>query len=156
MSYDVSGTGLSLTVKASVTFPQGFTVTAFADDADPLDAPSLDIYTPTMNVNGDMVGFSAPQPLTRTLNVIPGSEDDNNLSILYEANRVGKGKRSARDVITIVAAWPDGSTETLTGGKMNTGMSGKSLASSGKIKSRSYGFAFESYASTRATTPAGQ
>lgn len=156
MSYDVSGTGFSLTIKASVTFPQGFTVTAFADDADPWDAPSLDIAALTMNVNGDMVGVSSPQPLMRTVNVIPGSEDDNNLSILYEANRVGKGKRSARDVITIIANWPDESTETLTGGKMNTGMSGKSLASNGKIKSRSYGFGFESYASTRAVVPAGQ
>lgn len=156
MSYDVSGTGFSLTIKASVTFPQGFTVTAFADDADPWDAPTLDIAALTMNVNGDMVGVSSPQPLMRTVNVIPGSEDDNNLSILYEANRVGKGKRSARDVITIIANWPDESTETLTGGKMNTGMSGKSLASSGKIKSRSYGFGFESYASTRAVVPAGQ
>jgi hypothetical protein len=156
MPYDVSGTGFSLTVKASVTFPQGFTVSAFADDADPWDAPSLDVATLSMNVNGDMVAFSAPQVLTRTVNVIPGSEDDNNLSILYEANRVGKGKRSARDVVTIVANWPDGSTETLGGGKINTGMSGKSLASAGKIKSRSYGFGFESYSATRATTPAGQ
>ena len=156
MPYDVSGTGFSLTVKASVTFPQGFTVSAFADDADPWDAPSLDVATLSMNVNGDMVAFSAPQVLTRTLNVIPGSEDDNNLSILYEANRVGKGKRSARDVVTIVANWPDGSTETLGGGKINTGMSGKSLASGGKIKSRSYGFGFESYSATRSTTPAGQ
>lgn len=156
MPYDVSGTGFSLTVKASVTFPQGFTISAFADDADPWDAPAVDIATPSMNVNGDLVVFSAPQPLTRTLNVIPGSEEDNNLSILLEANRVGKGKRSARDVITIVAAWPDGSTETLGNGKMTNGMSGKSLASSAKIKSRSYAFAFENYAQTRATVAAGQ
>lgn len=151
MPYDVSGTGFSLTIKASVTFPQGFPVTAFADDADPWDAPSVTIATPSMNVNGDLVVFSAPVPLTRSINVIPGSEDDNNLSILYEANRVGKGKRSARDVITVVASWPDGSTETLGGGKMTDGMSGKSLASAGKIKSRSYAFAFETYAPTRAT-----
>ena len=151
MPYDVSGTGFSLTVKASVTFPQGFPVTAFADDADPWDAPAVDIATPSMNVNGDLVVFSAPQPLARTVNVIPGSEEDNNLTILLEANRVGKGKRSARDVITIVATWPDGSTETLGGGKMTNGMSGKSLASAGKIKSRSYAFAFENYSLTRAT-----
>lgn len=156
MAYDVSGTGFSLTVKASVTFPQGFLVTAFADDADPWDSPALDIATLSMNVNGDLVSFSAPQPLTRTLNVIPGSEEDNNLAILWEANRVGKGKRAARDIITIVATWPDGSTETLGGGKITNGMSGKSLASGGKIKSRAYLFGFESLSTTRATTAANQ
>ena len=149
--FDVSGTGFSLTIKFSNTFPQGIQVTAFADDADPWDAPALDIATPSMNVNGDLITFSSPQPLVRTINVIPGSEDDTNLSIAYEANRVGRGKRSARDIVTVVATWPDGSTETLSNGKMTTGMSGKSLASAGRIKSRSYGFAFQDYALTRAT-----
>lgn len=151
MPYDISGTGFTLTIKFSNTFPQGIQITAFADDADPWDAPSLDIATPSMNVNGDLVTFSTPQALLRTVNLIPGSEDDTNLSIAYEANRVGRGKRSARDIVTIVANWPDGSTETLSNGKMTTGMSGKSLASAGRIKSRSYGFAFQDYAVTRAT-----
>lgn len=151
MPYDISGTGFTLTIKFSNTFPQGVQITAFADDADPWDAPSLDIATPSMNVNGDLVTFSTPQALLRTINLIPGSEDDTNLSIAYEANRVGRGKRSARDIVTIVANWPDGSTETLSNGKMTTGMSGKSLASAGRIKSRSYGFAFQDYAVTRAT-----
>lgn len=155
MPFDTSGTGFTLTITASVTFPNGFQVSAFADDADPWDAPSLAIATPSMNVNGDLVVFSAPVPLTRTVNVIPGSEDDNNLSILYEANRVGKGKRSARDIITIVGAWPDGSTETLSSGKITDGMSGKSLASSNKIKSKSYGFAFESLSITRSAEQQG-
>lgn len=151
MPYDISGTGFTLTIKFSNTFPQGVQITAFADDADPWDAPSLDIATAQMNVNGDLISFSAPQALLRTINLIPGSEDDTNLSIAYEANRVGRGKRSARDIVTIVANWPDGSTETLSNGKMTTGMSGKSLASAGRIKSRSYGFAFQDYAVTRAT-----
>lgn len=151
MPYDISGTGFTLTIKFSNTFPQGVQITAFADDADPWDAPSLDIATPSMNVNGDLVTFSTPQALLRTINLLPGSEDDTNLSIAYEANRVGRGKRSARDIVTIVANWPDGSTETLSNGKMTTGMSGKSLASAGRMKSRSYGFAFQDYAVTRAT-----
>lgn len=151
MPYDISGTGFTLTIKFSNTFPQGVQITAFADDADPWDAPSLDIATPSMNVNGDLVTYSTPQALLRTINLLPGSEDDTNLSIAYEANRVGRGKRSARDIVTIVANWPDGSTETLSNGKMTTGMSGKSLASAGRMKSRSYGFAFQDYAVTRAT-----
>jgi len=149
--FDVSATGLSLTIRASVTFPQGFTFTEFADDADGWDAPAIDIATTAMNLNGDMVVFSAPVPLTRTVNAIPGSPGQRNLAIIYEANRVAKGKRSARDIITVVANYPDGSTETLSNGKMTNGMPGKSVASAGRIKTNSYTFAFEQLASTAAT-----
>lgn len=149
--FDVSATGLSLTIKASVTFPQGFTFTEFADDADGWDAPAIDIATTAMNLNGDLVVYSSPVPLTRTLNAIPGSPGQRNLAIIYEANRVAKGKRAARDVITVVANYPDGSTETLSNGKMTNGMPGKSVASAGRIKTNAYTFAFSDLASTAAT-----
>lgn len=148
--FDVSATGLSLTIRASVTFPQGFTFTEFADDADGWDAPAIDIATTAMNLNGDLVVYSSPVPLVRTLNAIPGSPGQRNLAIIYEANRVAKGKRSARDIITVVANYPDGSTETLSRGKMTNGMPGKSVASAGRIKTNSYTFAFEGLASTAA------
>lgn len=149
--FDVSATGLSLTFKFSVTFPQGFTFTEFADDADGWDAPAIDIATTAMNLNGDLVVFSAPVPLLRTVNAIPGSPGQRNLAIAYEANRVAKGKRSARDIVTVIANYPDGSTETLSRGKMTNGMPGKSVASAGRIKSQAYTFAFEQLASTAAT-----
>lgn len=151
MSYDVSAIGMSLTIKASVTFPQGFTFTEFADDADGWDAPAIDIATTAMNVNGNMVVFTAPVAMTRTINAIPGSDGQRNLAIIFEANRVGNGKRSARDKITVVANYPDGSTETLSEGVMTNGMPGKSIASAGRIKSQAYTFAFESLAATAPT-----
>ena len=145
---DLSTTGMALRVLASNTFPQGFTVTEFASDSDPWDAPNLDIATVEMDLNGNLNSFSTPVPLTRTIGMTPGSEDEANMRALYEANRVGKDKRSARDVITIVATWPDGSTETLGNGKMTSGPSGKSTTQAARMKSVTYGFAFESYAST--------
>lgn len=149
--FDVSATGLSLTIRFSVTFPSGFTFTEFADDADGWDAPAIDLGTVAMNLNGEMVFSSAPVPMLRTINAIPGSPGERNLAIAAEANRVAKGKRSARDIVTIVANYPDGSTETLDLGKMTNGMLGKSVASAGRIKSKSYNFAFEQMATTAAT-----
>lgn len=148
MTTDVSGTGLSILVQASKTFPAGFTVTQFADDADPFDLPALEIAATAMNVNGELVTWSSPQPIIPALNVIPGSEDDNNLSILFEANRAAGGKTVARDIITMVAVYPDGSTVTVSNGKMTSGFPGKSIASAGRMKSKAYTFAFQDIAVT--------
>lgn len=147
---DISATGISLLVKADKTFPNGFTVTQFADDADPFDLPSLEIAATAMNINGELVTWSSPRPINPTLNVIPGSEDDNNLATLFEANRAAAGKTVARDIITIVATYPDGSTVTLSNGKMTSGFPGKSIASAGRMKSKAYSFMFQDLALTRA------
>lgn len=143
MTQDISATGLSLLVRGSKTFPAGFTVTMFADDADPFDLPALTVAATAMNVNGELVTWSSPQPILPTINVIPGSPDDNNLAILFEANRAAAGKTVARDIITIVATYPDGSTVTVSNGKLLSGFPGKSVASAGRMKSKAYAFAFQ-------------
>lgn len=140
---DISGFGARVQLVASNTFPAGIDLTQFADDADPFDAPSIAIAETAMGVNGDLVTWSKANPLKNTIAVVPGSDDDINLGILYEANRVGKGKRSARDVISITVVYPDGRTLSYTNGKMTDGMPGNSIASAGRLKSKTYGFAFE-------------
>jgi len=147
---DVSATGFTLVLKASQTFPNGFTISEVADDADPFDIPAVEIASTAMNVNGDLVTWSSPQPMNATVNVIPASEADKNLSILWDANRAARGKRHARDIITLVASYPDGSTKTFSEGKMTSGMPGGSVASGGRIKSNSYVFAFQDFSQTRA------
>lgn len=147
---DVSATGFTLVLKASQTFPNGFTISEVADDADPFDIPAVEIASTAMNVNGDLVTWSSPQPMNATVNVIPASEADNNLAILWDANRAARGKRHARDIITLVASYPDGSTKTFSEGKMTSGMPGGSVASGGRIKSNAYVFAFQDFSQTRA------
>lgn len=146
---DVSASGFTLVLRASETFPNGFTITEVADDADPFDIPAVEIASTAMNVNGDLVTWSSPTPMTPTINVIPGSEADKNLSILWDANRAARGKRRARDTITLVASYPDGSTKTFSEGKMTSGMPGGSVASGGRIKTNAYVFAFQDFSQTR-------
>lgn len=146
---DISAIGVSVRVLASFTFPSGFLVTEFASDADPFDLPSIDIATAEMNVNGELVVFSAPTPITLTLNVIPDSDADKNLAVIFEANRAAKNKRSVRDVITIIGVYPNGSTISLALGKMTAGMPANSPASAGRMKSKAYTFVFEQLARTR-------
>lgn len=148
--YDISATGASIRFIASRTFATGFLITEFASDQDPFDIPSIDIATAEMNINGDMVTFTAPTPTTMTLNVIPGSEADENLSVVYDANRAARNKRHVRDEITMVISYPDGSTHTFSQGKMLGGTPGKSPASAGRVKSSTYTFAFGMSSRTRA------
>lgn len=141
---NVSATGLEVTIKASATFPAGFTVTSFVDDADPLDGQNIDIADSAMGINGDLIVWNAPKPLAITINVIPGTEDDKNLELLAEANRVAKNKSFARDTITMTFYYPIADKRyTLINGVITSIPPVYSAASAGRIKSRAYTFVFE-------------
>lgn len=143
MSQDITAFGLRVIVFASVTFPSGLIISQFADDADPLDTPSIKVADVGMGLNGDLIGWSKATPVPVTLNVVPNSEDDLNLAVLLENNRVGKGKLSVRDVINMTVIYPDGRTASFLQGKITDGMPSNSAASSGRFKSKPYQFAFE-------------
>ena len=140
---DISVFGIKVQIVASQTFPSGINITQFADDADPFDAPSMQIRDKAMGVNGDLISWSKANPIALTLNVVPNGDDDKNLSVLFEANRVGKGKQGARDVISITAVYPDGKTASFTQGVITDGQPANSAQSSGRLKSKAYAFAFE-------------
>jgi hypothetical protein len=145
---DISGYGLRIQLVASVTFPAGITLTQFADDTDPLDAPSVQIRDKAMGINGDLITWSKANPLVMTTGVIPGSGDDQNLAILFEANRTGRGKSGSRDRITATVLYPDGRTTSLTEGVITDGMPFAGTGSSGRLKTNTYSFAFENLVRT--------
>lgn len=146
---DISGFGFQINLVASSTFPAGLSVTQFADDADPFDTPAIALADKTMGLNGDLIVWSKASPIEVTVNVIPGSDDDENLAILAEANRVGKGKASAQDAITLTGIYPPspvnpaGKMLTLTPGRITNGAVGSSIASAGRLKTKAYMFTFE-------------
>jgi len=140
---NISGFGLIVNVLASKTFPVGLLLTEFADDADPFDIATLQIADTAMGLNGDLIGWSKPNPIKITLNVIPQSFTDLNLAVLLEANRVGRGKIGARDIITMTAIYPNGSPIILINGFITDGIPGNAVASSARMKSKSYSFSFE-------------
>lgn len=143
MDGNIGGFGLVTTLVASSTFPAGMVIEAFADDADPFDFPDLQVADVAMGLNGDLVTWSKAMPLVASISVIPESDDDNNLAVLLAANRVGKSKNSAQDVITLVGKYPSGVTVTLSAGKLTNGSISNSIASAGRMKSKTYKFAFQ-------------
>lgn len=145
---NISGYGLGMRLVASNTFPQGITIKAFADDADAADAPDMTISDTGVGLNGDLVVWNRANALEVGVNVIPFSEDDINLDILANANRVGKNKASARDVISIVMDYPNGGKVTLTRGVIIVGSVVPGIQSAGRIKTRQYRFRFENIVKT--------
>lgn len=143
MTENVSGYGLVAALIATTTFPAGVTITQFADNADPADMAAVKIADTALGLNGDLIWWSRAVTLPVVLSVIPGSDDDVNLSILAEANRVGQGKLSAQDDITLALIYPDGTNITYSGGKLTDAPFGKSVSSEGRLKSKIYTFSFQ-------------
>ena len=90
-----------------------------------------------------MLVWSRANPIKATLNIIAGSLDDTLIGLIFEANRVGRGKTGARDVITMTVIYPDNRFVTLTNGAITDGMPGNAVASAGRLKTKPYIFAFE-------------
>ena len=140
---NISGFNLSMTILASNTFPFGLIINQWADDADPLDVPNLQIADSAMGLNGDLIVWSKANPIKVTLDVIPSSATDVNLAILFEANRVGRGKQGARDVITLNILYPAGNFVSLTNGAITDGLPFSKVQSSGRLGTKNYSFSFE-------------
>ena len=78
------------------------------------------------------------------LNVIPNSQDDVNLAILANANRVSQGSANARDIITAVITYQDGTVITLNNGFITDAPFGTGVSSAGRMKTKTYTFSFSS------------
>lgn len=148
MSENISGFGLQVVVTASTTFPAGITISQFADDADPFDLPEIAIAETGMGLNGDMVIWAKATPIDVQIAVVPNGPDDINLQLLLEANRVAKGKRGARDSITLAAVYPDSRVKLMQQGTLISGVPGNGISSAGRYKTKVYRFRFENQAGT--------
>lgn len=144
MANDITGFGAAVSLVASVTFPAGIAITQFSDDADSFDMPSVKIADVAMGVNGDLIKWSRAIGKPFTISVIPGSQDDINLGVLASNNNAVQGQLNTKDVITLTIVYPDQSVITFVNGFLTDAPFGNSLASSGRLKSKTYGFMFES------------
>ena len=143
MAIDLSGFGFSITILSVPTIPIGYTLTAFADDSDPFDVPTITTADYSMGLNGDLILNRRAVPLPINLNIIPHSADDQVLETLLEVNRVAKNKAVMRDVITLSANYPDGTVKIFTNGTIIGGNSIASIGSEGRIRTKQYNFVFE-------------
>lgn len=135
---DLSHFGTIAYISASNTIPAPLPITHFADNADGIDLPSMDIADMVMGTNGHVASWSKAVPIEITVNLLPNNISHLTMNTIFEANRPEQGKKPARDIITFTRVLPDGSTLTLSGGKMISGTPATSMASDGRTKNPSY------------------
>lgn len=140
---NVSATGLKIRLVAIPTFPAGFDITQFADDADPISTDMVDIAAAEAALNGDLVTWSRPNVVSARIGVLPGTDEAKNLDILWSVNRTGKNKLSAQDKISMVINYPNGDVKVLSNGAMLSGPAFDGGSSEGRLNTREYGFAFQ-------------
>lgn len=142
--FNISGYGLTITMLASNTFPVGVLLTNWPDDQDPLSFPEVDIADGEVGVNGDLIVWSKGAKIPCTISCIPDSPTDLQLAVLFQANRVGKNKIGARDIIQMGVIQGNNNFGTFTNGIIVSGPPFNGVQSSGRMKTKSYGFIFES------------
>ena len=146
---DVSSIGSALLLRASETFPEGFTIDAFATDADPFSFADRAIAEMELDINGNPVTRALLTPIEITVNLTPGSDPAENMSVLFEANAASRGKVVNRDNITLSQTMPSGHTATLSDGIITSGPGGFGSSADGRVKSLAYVLKFASVSTTR-------
>ena len=137
---DVSHNGATYTIRASNTNADlPLPISAFPKDTDPFDVPNTDIAEMELGTNGDEIYWGMASVAESSCAVIPGTDDHETMQRIFDANDPAKGRRSAKDLITVVRVLPNGETTTFKG-RITNGPKTTSLASSGKIKTPVYSF----------------
>lgn len=148
---DTSHNGAIYTIAASnTTAGIPIPISAFPKDTDPFDVPNTDIGDMELGTNGDEIYWTVQNPIESTVAIIPATDDHEIMQRIYDANRSEKGSAAAKDQITVVRVLPNGETTTMKG-RITSGPATTSLASSGKIKTPTYGFKFFKVFRTPAT-----
>lgn len=139
---DISVAGSKVMIISNPTFPQGFTITEWATDADPLTIEDIQVAQSEVGVNGDVVTWHRAVMTNVDMNLIPGCESDKNMKILLSTNKTEKNKVVIHDNITMIIVAPDGTITTFTEGTIVSGPVGDSFTNDGKKRSKNYKLTF--------------
>lgn len=143
---DISAFGTSITCLALSSFPMGFSISQFADDADPLSIEEIEPTGSEMLYDGSIFFFDKAAAVKLSISVIAGSDDDINMKILLQARKGTPSIIPLPDITSMAISYPDGGRIMLTNGSIYKGPIGDSLLASGRKKGNTYSFQFGSFA----------
>lgn len=134
---DISGSGVSILLSASILFPAGIEISELADDIDAVDHSDWTVGDNAVGLNGNYLYWVIKNPFTVTVSVVPDSQTDNNLAILLQSYRNGNS-----GIITLAITYPGQNPLTYGEGSVISGPPAPSVATNQRKKSQSYVFGF--------------
>lgn len=141
---DTSSIGVAVHLKASVTFPTGITFKAFPEDGDIGVTGNTEIAGNASGVNGDLIWWKTVNGIEVNVPIIPNTEAESLLDILFNANRGARNRMPKKDIIQIVVTNPvTGIPKTYKNGIVKNGAVGYQYGGDGRIRTKTYGFVFE-------------
>ena len=144
MTADVSSIGITAVLTASITYPNGITFTAFPEEGDIGAAGTNEIAGNASGVNGELIVYKTVNPIEVTLPLIPNTEEESLMDLLFEANRASKNRFPKKDIITLVLTNPvTGVAKTYKNGVIKSGTVAYQYGADGRIKNKTYTFVFE-------------
>ncbi|QDH49592.1 hypothetical protein KYLE_46 [Pantoea phage Kyle] len=151
---NISGYGMSVNIVALQTFPMGFSLESFSDDADPLAIDDTEVAGYEMTFDGGLVAFDKAAAHIVNVSVIPNSEDDINLKLLLQARKSSVKWLPIQDVTTMVINYPERGRVVFSNGTILKGPFADSILSTGRRRSNTYTFAFGAFAGAQTTKQA--
>jgi hypothetical protein len=143
---NISGFGLSIVVIAISSFPNGFALSEFADDTDPLTVDQLEPTGYEQLYDGSLFFYDKTAPIKVSVSVIPGSADDTNLKILLQGRKGSPPHLPIPDITSMVITYPDGGIVGFSKGSIVSGPLSDTVQSAGRKKSNTYDFIFDVFA----------
>ena len=156
---DISMQGAKLTLKCEA-ISAGNIILEFSDEGTPIEFPDIETCGYAMTMNGELVTWTKPTPITWSLTVVPGSQSDIALRNLLYAGHVGgrKGRAISQSYVHITSATLEvpGITSygivsangnvnfTFEHGRLYGGPTAIGSNAEGKMSARTYKFVFES------------
>lgn len=141
---DVSAVGISVRLVASVTYPMGITLTAFPEEGEVGISGDTEIAGNASGVNGDLIWWKTVNGIEVNLPIIPNTNDEALLDVLFQGNRAAKNRFPKKDIIQMIVTNPvTGVAKTYKNGVVKSGAVGYQYGNDGRIRNKTYGFVFE-------------
>ena len=148
---DISGFGTGITIVALQAFPEGFSVSEFSDDKDPLVCEATETNAWDMLYDGSLYFYTKADPIKLSLSVIPGGNDDTNLKILLQGSLSSSGILPLPRTTSMILNYPSGFV-MLSNGTIYRGPVGDSIQASGRKSGNTYDFVFGSFFGAQSIT----
>lgn len=153
---DISAVGAKVVISHGAG--KDITITRFSDEGTPFECADVDLSDNKKNLNGEMISSRTPSVYTVSVTVIPGTEEDKELTRLAQMSALMPGSvqpisKIVINDITLTLPEINESAESIAGGRvfkwkkgrMKSAPTGPSTSAEGRMAARTFSFEMEQF-----------